>query len=185
MKKCLWFDTETTGLNHHKNDIIQIACMVEIDGVIVDEFESKLRPFDPSNVELKALEVNGLILQEVMNYPDPKTVHKNLIKFLARHIDKYNKQDKFAPAGYNVKFDIDFLMSFFKKCGDSYYGSYLNYKAIDPLYLLHMMDQQGKISLINYKLKTVCDHFGIFIEAHEALSDIKATRELHRLLWKM
>lgn len=178
MKKCLWFDVETTGLSAYKNDIIQIAAIVEIDGKVVDQFESKIRPFDPINVEPKALLINGLKLEDIMRYPEPKVVHSNFTKFLRNYIVPYNKEDKFAPAGYNVKFDIDFLMSFFKKAGDTYYGSYFNYKALDPLYILHMMDYQGKINLPNYKLVTVCNHYGINIDAHEALSDIKATREL-------
>lgn len=182
MKKCLWFDTETTGLNSYKNDIIQIACIVEVEGNVLDQFESKIRPFDPANVEPKALEVNGLKLEDVLKYPDPKIVHKEFTKFISNYIDKFDKADKFAPAGYNIKFDIDFLMSFFRKCGDSYYGSYFNYKAIDPLYMIHVMDYERKINLPNYKLVTVCNHYNINIEAHEALSDIKATRELFKTL---
>lgn len=182
MKKCLWFDTETTGLFPYKNDIIQIACLVEIDGNIVDEFESKIRPFAPANVEAKALEVNGLKLSDVMNYPGTKEVHDKFLSFLKKYIKPFDKGDKFAPAGYNVKFDIDFLSNHFKKCGDNYYGSFFNYRAIDPMYILHVMDYRKKIELPNYKLKTVCDHFGISIEAHEALSDIKATRELYKYL---
>jgi DNA polymerase III epsilon subunit-like protein len=41
-----------------------------------------------------------------------------------------------------------------------------------------MMDYAGKIDLPDYKLSTVCAHYGIDIKAHEALSDIQATREL-------
>ena len=182
MKKALWFDVETTGLSHHKNDIIQLAAMVEIEGNIIAQFESKIRPFDPANVEPKALEVNKLKLEDIMKYPAPKEVHKKFTEFLGHHVDKFNKEDKFAPAGYNVKFDIDFLSSFFKKCGDNYYGSYFNYRAIDPLYLLHMMDYERKVNLPNYKLATVCNHYSIVLEAHEALSDIRATRELYRML---
>jgi len=182
MKKALWFDVETTGLNHFKNDIIQIAALAEVEGNIIEEFNSKIAPVDPTNVDPKALEVNGLKLEDIMKYPKAKEVHKKFTDFLGRYIDKYNKEDKFAPAGYNVNFDIDFLSSFFRKCGDKYYGSYFNYKCIDPRPYLHMMDYERKISLPNYKLVTVCNHYSIRLEAHEALSDIKATRELYRML---
>ena len=182
MKKALWFDVETTGLNHFKNDIIQLAAIAEIEGNIVEEFNSKVAPFDPANVDPKALEINKLKMEDIMKYPKPRDVHKAFTTFLSRHVDKYEKEDKFAPAGYNVAFDIDFLGSFFKKNGDNYYGSYFNYKSIDPLRLLHIMDYERKINLPNYKLVTVCNHYNIIIDAHEALSDIKATRALYQVL---
>jgi exonuclease I len=42
------------------------------------------------------------------------------------------------------------------------------------------MDYKGEITLQNYKLETVAGHFGIELKAHDALSDVKATREIIR-----
>jgi len=50
--------------------------------------------------------------------------------------------------------------------------------------MLWQMDCDGEIELENYKLETVCAHFGITLYAHNAISDIKATRELYYLLKK-
>ena len=36
----------------------------------------------------------------------------------------------------------------------------------------------GKIQTDNVKLETLCNNYGIKINAHDALSDIRATREL-------
>ena len=77
--------------------------------------------------------------------------------------------------GYNVEFDIDFIREFFKKCEDDFYDNWINNKRIDPLYLLYIMDLKGLISLPNYRLKTVCKHYNIKLEAHDAFSDIKAS----------
>lgn len=68
------------------------------------------------------------------------------------------------------------------KNGDVYFGSWFNYKTIDPLSLLHILDGIGSISLENYKLETVCKHYDIPLDAHDALNDIKATRELTKLI---
>ena len=46
VKKALYFDVETTGLNPYKNDIIQFACLVEINGEVKEEFETKVAPHD-------------------------------------------------------------------------------------------------------------------------------------------
>lgn len=182
MKKALYFDVETTGLNDYKNDIIQFACIVEINGEVVEEWETKVSPIDFTSIEPKALETNGLKIGDLRSFPNPKEVHAQMNKLFGKYIAKFDKGDKFAPAGYNVKFDVGFLQSFFKKNDDKYYGSWFNWKLIDPLNTLHQMDYEGKINLPDYKLSTVCTHFGIPLKAHDALSDIRATRQLRHHL---
>jgi len=178
MKKAFYFDTETTGLSPKYNDILQIACLVEINGEVVETFVSNIKPFDMSNINEQALKVNGLKRADIEKFPEASIVHNKLIDMLSKYINKFEKTDKFTPVGYNVKFDCDFLNAFFKKNDDKYYGSWFNWKLVDPLAKLYMMDYKRMIDLPNYKLSTVCQHFSIPISAHEALSDITATREL-------
>ena len=185
MKKALYFDVETTGLHPWHNDIIQIACLVEINGEVVEEYTANMQPFSFENVDAKALKINNTTVEELKSYPHPKLIHAELCKLFEKYINKFDKQDKFAPIGYNVKFDCDFLSAFFRKNEDRYYGSWVNWRTVDPLALLYTMDYQRKIALPNYKLATVCQHFGIPIKAHDALSDIRATRELFQTLNEM
>ena len=180
--KALYFDTETTGLNPWKNDIIQIACIVEIDGEVKGEFESKVQPVNWEHLDPKALEVHGYDERTLRTFPETKRVFTQLTDFMSRFVNKFDKGDKFTPAGYNVRFDMEFLQNFFKKQGDQYFGSWVNWKLVDPMYKLYEMDYMGKINLPNYKLATVCQHLGIELKAHDALGDIKATRELLRVL---
>ena len=140
------------------------------------------RPFKPENIHPQALKVTGLTEKQVLAYQEPGIVHKELCTLLAKYVNKFEKTDKFTPVGYNVRFDTDFLSAFFKKNEDKYYASWFNWKLVDPLQLLYIMDYNSKIALPNYKLATVCQHFGIPIKAHDAMSDIKATRELWYLL---
>jgi len=184
-KKAIFIDVETTGLNAWHNDIIQIAMLVEINGDVVEEFESKVRPFNMENCNKQALAVTGTSEKDLLNYPDPKIVYQKIVDMLGKYVNKFEKSDKFTPIGYNVKFDCEFLSAFFKKNDDRYYGSWFNWKAVDPLYMLYIMDYQKRIALPNYKLATVCQHFAIPIQAHDALSDIKATRELWQVLSEM
>jgi len=181
MKKILYFDCETTGLDPVKNDIIQIAGIVEIEGEVVDEFDFKCQPFSYSNIEPKALECNGRTIEEIKTFEQNAMVKKAFDSVLGKHCDKFNKMDKFYPAGFNVRFDLDFLAQWFKKTGDNYLGSWINWRGIDPLLFLYAMDLKGELSLSDYKLGTVCSHFGIDNpKAHDALSDVRATRELIR-----
>lgn len=183
MKKVCWFDVETTGLSEFKNDVVQLAIIIEIDKKVVAEKEFKMQPFDFDTIEPKALECNGLTVEDLRKYPDPRQTYKELVAFLGKHVNKFDKGDKFHPAGYNVPFDIGFLKQYFKKNGDNYFGSFFNYKATDPLQLLYSMDARGLISLPSYKLVDVCKRFGIPQEkAHDAMCDIQATKNLMEFL---
>jgi DNA polymerase III, epsilon subunit and related 3''-5'' exonucleases len=183
MKKILWFDTETTGLDPVKNDIIQLAGLIEIDGKMVEEFDFKCAPFSCENISQEALSIHGMTKEQILKFPMPEKIQCDFTELLAKHCDKFNKADKFYPAGFNVKFDIDFLAQWFKKCGDNYLGSWINWRALDPLPMLYMMDFKGELSLPNYKLETVAKHFGVdLFRVHDAISDVRATRLLMNLL---
>jgi DNA polymerase III subunit epsilon len=179
MKKILYFDCETTGLDSEKHDIIQLAGII-VAGKEIKEFNFNIAPTNPdtSVISQEALDVNGYSIEQIMGFTPARDIYFELLSLFGEYIDKYDKNDKFTPAGYNVRFDVDFLKQFFLKNEDVYYGSWINYRMIDPLPVLYFLDFAGKISLENYKLSTVCEHFGIEIKAHDALSDIRATREL-------
>jgi len=177
-KKVFWFDVETTGLDPEQQDIIQLAFMIEIDDKIVEQHDMLMQPFNYNTISQEALDVHGRTIEEIKTYPDPHKTYTDLISILEKYVDRYNKEDKFNHACYNSRFDLEFLKQFFIKNKDQYFGSWFNYKAIDPLSLLHILDGIGKISLTNYKLETVCKHFNIPLDAHDALSDITATRDL-------
>ena len=143
----------------------------------------KIRPFNFENIEKGALEVNKKTIEEIKKYPEPQTMHKSIVARLDEYVDKYNKKDKFIPAGYSVKFDMDIFREFFKKNNHKYFGSYFGYHMLDPVPFLMFLEYKKLIKLDSYKLVDVCKYFNIKIEAHDALSDIKATRELiHKLM---
>lgn len=183
MKKILWFDLETTGTDARKHGIIQFAALVEIDGTIIDTFDIKLQPQPGAEIAKEALEVNGISIDQLATFTPHDVAYRQIDAFLARHVSRYDRNDKFYPAGYNVQFDLNFLGAMFKRFSQFGIGTFINWKAIDPLPLLYLMDSMGHLSLPNYRLTVVCDHFGIPLNnAHNALADIQATRELMQRL---
>ena len=141
MKIC-YFDTETTGLNPVTQDMIEIACIIEVDGVVKDEFEVKCQPFDYDTIDMSALEACGTTIEELRTRMMPQEAYKIIINHFGKYINKYNKSDKFFPAGYNTRFDIDFLYNFYKKNNDQYYGSWFNWKG-------RVIGGNGKLSPIS------------------------------------
>ncbi len=179
--KIFWFDTETTGVDSSKNAIVQIAYQVEIRGEIRDQGEIKIQPFEGAEITDEALAVNGLNKADLFDDPYilPAKAYSTLLGVFGRHVDKFNKNDKFHVGGYNVRFDIDMLAAMWRRQGDKYFGSWTNYRSLDALYLCWTCEHQGLLSLPDYKLGTVAAHFGIELNTHEAIADIAATREIY------
>jgi len=185
MKKVFYLDVETTGTAHWLHDIIQLAYIIEIDGKVVERYSTYVKPFRPENTDPKALEITGIKAEDFDKFPDPEDVYKDLIAVMSKYVnrhDKNDKNDKFYPAGYNVKFDVKFMQNFFKLNDDKYYGSWFNWKLLDVLSMIYVGDYMGEFELANHKLVTVCEYYGIELKAHDAMSDIQATYTLFKKL---
>lgn len=184
MSKRLYFDTETTGVSY-KATIIQIAGIIEIDGEIVETFDITAAPFPDSEINEEALAVTGLTLEEINNYQEPTKAYKQFIDILNKHIDRYDKNDKFDIIGHNVKFDIEKLVTWSKRCGDKFLGSYLDWKRVfDTMAFTQCLKVADMLEETDdNKLSTLCEAYGIELNnAHNALADITATRDLFYFL---
>ena len=181
MNKIIFIDTETGGVNPEKAALIQLSGIIRIDKKDVEKFNFFIKPFENSEVNEKALEVQGRILEELKTdkYVEEKEVYKQFIKLLDKYIDKYDRTDKFIVAGYNVRFDVDVLKAFFQRHGNNFLFSYLDSSMLDPLYSIRLLQIAEVLPVLeNNKLETWCKHFGIELKAHDSLEDIEATKKL-------
>ena len=197
MGKVFWFDCETTGLDSEACAIIQLAGLIEIDLEVKESINLFMRPLRGEEKPLymgkpdiddeitdQALKVNQRTREEIFKFPHPRTVIDSLKSTLEKYIDKYDPTDKFICGGKNVKFDTDFLWECFRKTENKYYGSYFFSVAREVETLVADMILEKNLKLKNYALGTLCDHFGIELSPHEAMSDIIATRNLYYYLKK-
>lgn len=181
--KLLFFDVETTGLRPEYHDILTLAMVFE-DGKTIDHIHLRIRPQFPRRITPEAEAVHGITREKWSLYDPPEVAHALLKKFLDRYISRFDKKDKAYPVGYNGFFDLQFLSEFFKRRNDLYLGSYINWRLLDPLSWIRGLEFAGRIPpLENHKLNTVAAHFNIDIQAHDALSDTMATRQVfHKCL---
>ena len=178
--KLFWFDLETTGLNPDKHGLIQIGCLIDQDGKMIDNFEIKIKPFKTDLLTKGAFEKTGVTVKQLKTFNEPLTALRKFEKFMEVHIDKYDKTDKFIMAGKNIQmFDIPFLRKFYDKCDNLYFGSWFYNMYIDiNTNIAEAMVFNG-LRLQNYQLGTLCEAFDIDLNAHDAMSDIIATRQLY------
>lgn len=182
-KKILWLDVETTGLNPDKHGIRELGYIIEINGEIVEKDVLYINPLSYIKkdvvIDLKALELSGVTIEDITAYPQSVDMFLKFLKLLQKYINIDDKNDNFTIAGYNPKFDYDFLLKWFEDNGIiKSFNQYFNYKVLDVFPIVMTLKYLNIIDTENDKLKTVCEYFNIPIDAHNALSDITATRDL-------
>ncbi len=179
------FDIETSGLDSHKHEIVQFAaCAYSIKlNTVIDTFEAKL-DFDRTTADPVALNINGY---------DPDVWAATQIKFPAfiKEFDRWSKPHrcvrKFSErtkgeyyvmqgAGYNVlKFDYPWMCEHYART-----KAFLpiDMKVLDIMQLAMWRLRLTGTVLDNDKQGTVCRHFGIEYNAHDALADVQACATL-------
>jgi DNA polymerase III epsilon subunit-like protein len=186
--KKLFIDVETTGLDPLRHGITEISAIVEIDGIYVDSFSCKMRPSVKDEIDPEALLVQGITEEELRSKNSdrlgPNKAFDAFLYFMGQHVDQYDKTDKFTVYEYSVGFDFNFVSEWFKKQGNTYWGSFQNYRPVHVLAMVRYLDSinASRITrLTSLKLQSVCQEFGIEIEnPHSAIDDCKA---LH-LVWR-
>lgn len=179
--KLLFLDTETTGTDPKKHGVIQIAGIVEIDGDIKEEFNFKCQPFPGQLISQDALKINGITLEQIKTFPMPGDTYKELETIFSKHIDRYDKTDKFYLVGQNIRFDYDMLTEFFMRNSNPYLYGYISYHLIDLIAITAMFTLAGKLKTANMKLMSIAEAMGIKFNAHDAMEDIKVCHEIfHR-----
>ena len=187
MKKVLWLDVETTGLDCRKHGLREVGFIIEIDGVEVDKGVFKINPFTYTTKDVEvddyALEISKVSIEDLESYDSSSYCFKELMKKLVKYVNVNDKNDCFVIAGYNAAFDIGFIKEWFRDMGllDSY-KDLLHYKSLDVFSIVFALRHLGLNSAENDKLETMCNYFGIEIDAHNALSDIEATKKLYELI---
>jgi DNA polymerase-3 subunit epsilon len=186
MSKVLWVDIESTGVDTQKCAIIEVAGIIEIDEEVKEEFSLAMRPGEGALIEQGALEATGRTQESLfVSKIDEKVGKKMLESWFGKYVDKYDKKDKFVMAGYNVRFDSDFLRALWTRQNDPYFGSWFYWPTLDVAsFVAEMLASNGsQPKFDNFKLGEVCKVLDIRMgQAHTALEDIKATRRLYQRL---
>lgn len=184
----VYFDLETGGIEEHRPVIQIAACAVDqATWSEVEAFECKIA-FDQGKAEPQALAVNHWTAEAWADSVQPAVAVSRFSEFLNRHrslsmMSKAGRPYTVAKLiGHNAAtFDGPRLQRLFKT-----HGTFL---PADPRVrctvqrAMWHFDETGEAPPDNFKLSTLCRHFGIEVaETHEALADVRLTIQLARAL---
>jgi len=173
-----FIDTETTGFDLEKNEIIEIGCVlakqVGRSGKgpsveVIGEFEYKIKPTRIETADPESLLINGYNEADWLFAVDLKKVLEDLAP----------KVKDAIMVGHNVAFDHAFLEKAFEDTG---VPNTMHYHKLDTISLAYAR-LYNDLSVEKFSLRSLCEYFGIENKkAHTALSDARATFELYKKL---
>lgn len=157
-KECdyIILDLETSSLDVHSCDILEVGAIKIKDEKIVDSFSSLVRPV--SDISQEALNVNKLDLSELELAPTDDVVLPDFFEFLGNNELK----------GYNIdRFDLPILKR---------YAIKYNYPLDNMVDDILLLARQKLHFLPNKKLSTVASYLQIdSSKAHRAIEDCEIT----------
>lgn len=182
-------DTETTGLDSHFHEIIQIAIVplgrdYEPNGL--RPFYTTIRPKYPERATKMAFLTNGLDLDDLCLYaPDPDRVADDLLEWVESL--ELPVGGLLTPLGQNWGFDRNFIESWL---GRDLMDRVFHYHSRDTMAVVNFLNDSMKARGLDPRFKKAsleytCRQLGVPLEqAHDALADALATAEVYkRLVW--
>jgi len=182
----LVFDFETGGLDPWiaKAEPIELAAIMLNKDTLeeVSRFEPRLMCVqDATNLNEKALSVNGKTVDQIMAAESPWTVFPQFVKWI---MDTTGGAGKVMPVGHNVQFDIQFMKwAFLQYCAPIEYDMLFDYHNVCTFVLANAWKGQITKELSYFNLVSLTKHYGIPHAAHEAMGDVEATAEVLRRLY--
>lgn len=167
-------DTETTGFDEKKHQILEIGILVIKNMEVVAELEVKIKHKEYV-ITSGAMEANKInILEHNKQAIEEKEAAELILKFL--NDNKAEEEEGYIVIGQNIGFDIKFLEAMFLRCYlIKEYRKVISYRNLDLMQLALIKNLEGKIDLEKQDLDHILSKLDIEIPAnrHRALIDCK------------
>lgn len=174
-------DTETTGLSDD-HELIEFT-VIEVNPVTLvtgSQFQGRVAPQHPSRTDPKALEVNGIKYEEMLNFSSDTLVRSEFIGWWEDALDGKN----IIPIAHNWTFDSRFFRKFLQyQMEDIFHKN----KYIDTKATLETLKIIGKIcgdrgEEFSTHLDDLTSAWGIPHNPHKSYEDCYATLDVLRYL---
>ncbi len=198
-------DTETTGLDPLKNEIIELAILPLNGAFEVSKihriFHITMRPDNIEAIQPEAIRVMKTYDNDMIDYTDMTASKEKILNALKSGIEQSRGEDLFIdwfhrlnllskkriiPIAYNWAFDRDFLRQWL---GASVFDDIFDSRYRDPLIIAQYMNDycdmhnEPTIPFPKTKLTTICKRLNIKQErAHNALDDALNTANAYKAM---
>lgn len=173
-------DTETTGLDPDRNDVIELSIYRLSDDV---QKTWCMKPFRLDTIEAAALKINGHKLEDLRHetkigretYLDPRKIIIEVENWMME--DGVSSEDRIL-LGQNPSFDKAFLEKLWEKCESR--GTFpFGRKMMDTIQIVLLMDLAKNFKRKGYGLGALIGDFDLKKEkAHRADADTRMTKDL-------
>ena len=187
--KLAFIDFETGGLDKKTSPALSVSITIDIDGTTVAKYTSLICPYDPSLVTEKALEVNCLDIEQLMEAKSEKQVFGEMIAFLIQYVDMKDRSDRLFFVAHSAGFDDGiFRAMVHRNANDTrlrskiFWGELLCTRVMAANYLCMVRHTMSSFTLGDICLKVFGDkEFNSIVGEgllHEAETDVRLCREL-------
>lgn len=158
---CVVLDVETTGLNPETDEIIEVAAIRSIGGIL-EAYDTFVRP--KRHIPSEITKLTGIRNSDVIRAPRIAEVAPKLLGFIG----------DLPVVAHNAAFDVKFIAAAFEKIGAD-----IHIRYIDTVRLARLAFP----GMANYKLATLIRELELLDveQQHRALSDAEATLRLFEL----
>jgi len=166
----VFVDTETTGLEPEKHEILEIA-IVAIDGSIL--LDTKVKPVNIETAHPKALEVNGYNEADWAGAPTFDEIKDQVTEALEHKIF----------IGQNPNFDRNFIIAALDRVGVEKAYRKVRRHVIDTTTLAY--EHLVPCGLNRLNLDAICEFLGVELDRrdrHGALADAQACRAAYLMM---
>jgi len=173
-------DTETTGLNPVKHDVIELSLIRSTDNVQKTWW---FKPINYENIDLGALRVNGHKIEDLkLETPRGKNLYldplKNIIDIENWIAEDGVPNEQRVFCGHNANFDKNMLEQLWIKC-DAKDSFPFGRRTLDTFQLEFFLDWCKESIAEGYSLSNLVKKYNVKNEkAHSAAADTKATKEV-------
>lgn len=173
-------DCETTGLDAHIHDVIELSLSRLSDGAKKTWW---MKPLNPDHIETAALRINGHKLEDLLHktkegrekYRDPNQVIVEIENWIG---DDGVPAEQRVLVGQNIGFDRERFQQLWNKC-NSNDSMPFGRRTMDTMIWAFMMDYVQGTMADSYSLSSLIKRYGIKnAAAHTAEADVQATEEL-------
>lgn len=177
-------DTETTGRDPCRNEIIQIGIVLaDVHLNPVGQFYTNICPQYPDRISPDAVAAHGITYEELKSAPSKYEATDSLWEWFQSLNLAPGK--RLIPLCHNSQFDIPFIQSML---GHDMFYEVFGYPTRDTQAMCVALNDQAAYNNVPcpfpyVKLGVVCETLGISLDnAHDALADALATLRVYQAL---